>query len=98
MNADCRDDHHRKHQCRTDRSEKPERDQKTAAEFGRTGRGGEETARAPSERFEKAACSGDAVAAEPAEQLLRTMRGHHQPNDQTCQEQTLMNHLSDFLS
>ena len=71
-------------------AEETGRGQEPAPQLAEAGRQREEHAGPEAEAGEEPAGAGEAIAAEPAEELLRTMRGHHQTEDEADQEETFV--------
>ena len=76
VNGDGGHDHDRQEDGGADRTEQAERDQQAADHFADRGRGRKETSRLEAKPFEETARSGKAVATEPSEQLLGSVTGH----------------------
>src|ERR1043165_7612157 len=90
VHRDGGDDHHREHQRRTDRAEQTESDEQAAGELAEARGEGEEASGTKAEAFEEAAGAVQAVAAEPAEELLGSVSGHDETEDQTGDEQSFV--------
>src|SRR5205807_7219642 len=79
---------HRHDQGGSDRSPEPQGKKRSAKEFGPTGRGREEPARAEAELLEERPRTGQAVPAEPPEDLLRSMGRHQQSRRQSNEQES----------
>src|SRR5258708_18416527 len=83
-------DHDREHQGRADRAEKTEGQKQTADDLA-DGRGrGEETPRVEADGLEEAGRPGEAVSAEPAEELLGAVGSHENAENETCNQETFI--------
>ena len=97
MHADRSHDHDRHNQGGADRAEQAQRHQQATADFTRRGGCGEEAPGTEAHRFEKSGRACQAVPAEPAEELLRAMGRHHQPEHEPNQNQSCIHVASPVL-
>ncbi len=85
MDREDRHDHDHDDEGRSDRTAEAQNGEETAPEFGAGGAQDEEFARPPAQLLEEAGRAGDAVAAEPAEELFCPVAGdgetENEPNE-----------------
>src|SRR5690349_18630846 len=86
------DDHDGEHERRTDGAEEAEGDEQPGGELAGGSGEGEESAGGEAELDEELARGVQAVAAEPAEELLGTVRRHDEAEDQSTDEKSGADH------
>jgi hypothetical protein len=91
------DDHHRRDDGRRERRGEADGQQQAAADLGAAGQDGVPTPRPEADRFEPARRAGEAGAAEPSEQLLRTVRRERQTNRDPKKENAEFHHFTSLI-
>jgi len=88
MHSENRNEHHHDYYRWPDGTQKAERDEEAAAELAESGGGSEESPLIPAQLDEEFPGFVDATATEPPKQLLRSMGGYSEADEEPCDQQS----------